>query len=52
MEMEELGRSGGLVKQHGVMVVRFVRPWGMWLEVSCMLEVSGKTTGEEVFNCR
>lgn len=45
----EVGRSGS---QHGVMVVPFVRPWGMRLEVSCMLEVSGKTTGEEVFNCR
>ena len=43
MEMEELGRSGGLVfatwGDGGTF--RFVRLKGMQLEVSCLLEVSG-----------
>lgn len=49
MEMEELGRSGGLVKQHGVMVdgVSYALGGCGWKFPSCLLEVSGKVTGEE-----
>lgn len=47
MEMEELGRSGGLVKQHGVMVdgVSYALG-GMRLEVSSW-KFPATTTGEE-----